>query len=198
MQVVVVLLYINLKLPNPYAFSSRIFIAPVLSTAPINLTPPIPNLHRLPPLHNHQRPIQSLLAPPPPLHQLPPQSRQARAPPNRQSPPQLLFHATRLLNHLFAPLALALRHGVHGRSQEQANGFVDVGFGGDGGEGEFGEGFGDADDGFELADCDGDAGAGVGGDFGGVHLAADGDEVGRELLAGFGGEARRAASGKSL
>lgn len=73
-----------------------------------------------------------------------------------------------------------------------------MGFGRDGGEGEFGEGFGDADDGFELADCDGDAGAGVGGDFGGVHLAADGDEVGRELFAGFGGEARRAASGKDL
>lgn len=71
-----------------------------------------------------------------------------------------------------------------------------MGFGGDGGEGEFGEGFGDADDGFELADCDGDAGAGVGGDFGGVDLAADGDEVGRELFAGFGGEAGRAASGK--
>ena len=71
-----------------------------------------------------------------------------------------------------------------------------MGFGGDGGEGELGEGFGDADDGFELADCDGDAGAGVGGDFGGVDLAADGDEVGRELFARFGGEAGRAASGK--
>ena len=68
-------------------------------------------------------------------------------------------------------------------------------FGGDGGEGEFGEGFGDADDGFELADRDGDARAGVCGDFGRVDLPADGNEMGRELFAGFGGEAGCAASG---
>ena len=70
-----------------------------------------------------------------------------------------------------------------------------MGFRGDGRQGEFGEGFGDADDGFELADCDGDAGAGVGGYLGGVHLPADGNEVGREFFAGFGGEAGRATSG---
>ena len=70
-----------------------------------------------------------------------------------------------------------------------------MGFRGEDGEGEFGEGFGDADDGFELADCDGDAGARVGGDLGGVHLSADGNEVGGEFFAGFGGEAGRAASG---
>lgn len=64
-----------------------------------------------------------------------------------------------------------------------------MGFEGYGGEGEFGEGFGDADDGFELADGDGDRGAGGGGEFGAVDLAADGDEVGGELFAGFGGEA---------
>lgn len=92
-------------------------------------------------------------------------------------------------------MPLALRDGVHGRSEEEANGFVDVGFRGDGGEREFGEGFGDADDGFELADRDGDAGARVGGDFGRVDLSPDGDEVGRELFARFGGEAGRAASG---
>ena len=60
-------------------------------------------------------------------------------------------------------------------------------FGRDGREGEFGEGFSDAGDGFELADRDGDARARVGADFGRVHLPADGDELGRELLAGFGG-----------
>ena len=59
----------------------------------------------------------------------------------------------------------------------------------DGAEGEFGEGFGDADYGFELADGDGDGGASRGGDFGGVDLSPDGDEVGGELFAGFGGEA---------
>ena len=69
-----------------------------------------------------------------------------------------------------------------------------MGAGRDGGEGELGEGLGDADDGFELADRDGDAGARVGGQLGRVHLAPDGDEVGREFFAGFGGEAGRAAS----
>ena len=71
-------------------------------------------------------------------------------------------------------------------------------FSGDGREGEFGEGFRDADYGFELADRDGNAGAGVRGDFGRVDLPADGDEVGRELFAGFGGEAGRAASERCL
>lgn len=157
---------------------SQIYL-PYLSTAPINLTPSIPYLHRLPPLHHHQRSAQSLLTPPPPVTQFPLQSGQARAPPDWQSPPQLLFHLRALVHHIPARRPLALRHGVHGRSQEEADGFVDVGFRGDGGEGEFGEGFGDADYGFELADGDGDAGAGVGGDLGGVDLAADGNEVGR-------------------
>lgn len=73
-----------------------------------------------------------------------------------------------------------------------------MGLGGDGREGEFGEGFGDADDGFELADSDGDGGAGVGGEFGAVNLAADGDEVGGEFFGGFGGEAGGAASVSGL
>jgi len=68
-----------------------------------------------------------------------------------------------------------------------------VGFGGDGREGDFGEGFGYADDGFELADGDGDGGAGVGREFSAVDLAADGDEVGGEFFGGFGGEAGGAA-----
>ena len=82
-----------------------------------------------------------------------------------------------------------MRHGVHGAGQEEADGLVDVGFGGDGREGEFGKGFRDTDDGFELADSDGDRGAGVGGNFGGVDLAADGNEVGREFFGRFGGKA---------
>ena len=73
-----------------------------------------------------------------------------------------------------------------------------MGFERDGAEGEFGEGFCDADYGFELADCNGDRGARGGGDFGGVDLAADGYEVGRELFAGFGGEAGCAAAGKNV
>ena len=69
-----------------------------------------------------------------------------------------------------------------------------MGFERDGAEGEFREGFRDADYGFELADCDGDGGAGRGGDFGRVDLPSDGDEVGGELFASFGGEARGAAT----
>jgi len=164
----------------------------------MNLPPTRSHLHRLPPLQHHQRPIQRLFAIPPPLHKLPPQRRQTRTPPNRQPPPQLLLHLRNLLHQLLAALALALRDGVHGRGEEEADGFVDVGFGGDGGEGQFGEGFGDADDGFELAHGDGDGGAGVGGEFGAVDLAADGDEVGGELFGGGGGEAGGAAAGLGL
>ena len=50
-------------------------------------------------------------------------------------------------------------------------------FGGDWGEGNFGEGFGDTDYGFELTDCDWDGGAGIGFEFGCVDLLADGDKV---------------------
>ena len=73
-----------------------------------------------------------------------------------------------------------------------------MGFCGERGEGEFGEGFGDADDGFELADGNGDGGARAGGEFGGVDLPPDGDEVGRELFAGFGGKAGGAAAGVGI
>lgn len=66
--------------------------------------------------------------------------------------------------------------------------------GGDGGEGELGEGFGDAGDGFELADGDGDGGAGGGGRFVGVDLASEGDEVAGEGFGGGGGEAGCATS----
>ena len=69
-----------------------------------------------------------------------------------------------------------------------------MGFGCNGGEGEFGERLRDADYGFELADGDGDAGACGGEHFGGVHLFADGDEVRGELFGGLGGEARCASS----
>ena len=69
-----------------------------------------------------------------------------------------------------------------------------MGFGGDDREGELGEGFGDADDGFELADGDGDGGADIGAELGRVDLSPDGDEVGGELFSGFGGETRGAAS----
>lgn len=95
-----------------------------------------------------------------------------------------------LLVQLLAALVGALVHGVHGGREEEADGLVDVGLGGDGGQADLGERFGDADDGFELADGDGDGGARVGLEFGGVHLLADGDEVGGEFLGGFSGKVR--------
>lgn len=52
-----------------------------------------------------------------------------------------------------------------------------MGFGRDGREGEFGERFRYADDGFELPYRDGNRGACVGGQFGVVHLASNVDEV---------------------
>lgn len=50
-------------------------------------------------------------------------------------------------------------------------------FCGNWGEGDFGKGFGDTDDSFELTDCNGDRGAGIGFEFSGVDLLADRDEV---------------------
>jgi len=67
-------------------------------------------------------------------------------------------------------------------------------FGGDWGEGDFGEGFGDTDYGFELTDCDWDGGTGIGFEFGGVDLLADGDEVRGEFFGCFRGEAGCTAS----
>ena len=137
--------------------------------------------------------MQRLLAIPPSIHKLPPQRRQARAPPNRQPPAQLLLDLCSLLRH--PPLALALRHGIHGAGQEQADRFVDVLLCDDDAEIELRERFGNPDYGFELPDCDWDRGAGVGGELGGVDLASDGDEVRGELFGGFGGEAWGTASG---
>jgi hypothetical protein len=62
----------------------------------------------------------------------------------------------------------------------------------DGREGQFGEGLGDAHDGFQLAHGDGDGGARVGFELGCVDLFADGDEVGGEFFGGCVGEARGA------
>ena len=88
--------------------------------------------------------------------------------------------------------------GVHGRGKEQPDGLVDVRFGGDGRKRELGEGFGDADDGFELPHGDGDRAAGGGGQFVRVHLPPDGDEVRGELLGGGGGEVWGTAAAKGV
>lgn len=155
---------------------------PRLNSTPINLSPLTPNSNRLPPLQNQQRPIQTRLTKPLPLDKLPPQRRQARTPPNRQSSAQLLLQPGHFFIQFFAPLVVALVHGVHGAGEEEPDGFVDVCGCGDGGEGQLGEGLGDADYGFELSDGDGDGAAGVALEFGLVDLFADLDEVGRELF----------------
>jgi hypothetical protein len=67
-------------------------------------------------------------------------------------------------------------------------------FGGNWGEGDFGEGFGDTDYGLELTDCDWDGGTGVGFEFCGVDLLADGDEMGGKLFGCFRREAGCTAS----
>ena len=78
----------------------------------------------------------------------------ARAPPDRQSALQLL------LDRLDLGLQLGAGHpvcgaaggdGVHGGVFEEADGLFDVVRLDGGGEGDFGDGFGDPDDGFELA-----------------------------------------------
>ena len=129
---------------------------PPSNPTPKNLPTPLPNLHRIPLLQHHQRPTKRLLSIPPPLHKLPPQRRQTRTPPHRQSSPELLLHLAHLLHQLPTALALALGNGVHGRGEEEPDGFVDVRFGCDVRKADFGEGFGDADYGFELAHGYGD------------------------------------------
>lgn len=117
----------------------------------------MPNLHRIPPLQHPQRPRKRTLRIPPPINKFPLQRRQTRAPPNGQSSPQFLLHFPNLFHQLLATAGLALRHGIHSGSKEQANRLVDVLFRCDGGECEFRERLRDADYGFELSDCDWDA-----------------------------------------
>lgn len=94
-------------------------------------------------------------------------------------------------------MVAALVDGVHGRAEEESDGFVDMALGGNGGERELGERFGDTYNRFELTDCDWDGGAGVGLDFRGMDLSTNGDEVGGELLGSFSAESRCAASEKN-
>jgi hypothetical protein len=121
--------------------------------------------NRISSLQNHQRPVQRWLAEPLALDHLPPQRSQARAPADRQSALELRLHASHFIIELAATLRAALVDGIHGGAKEETDGLVDVLLCGDGGEGELGEGLGDADNGFELANGDGDGRAGVGLEF---------------------------------
>lgn len=154
------------------------------------------DLYSLSPLQNKQCSVECLLAILFPLHKLPSQRSETRAPSNRQPLPQFLFHSCNLIHHLATALSLTLMNSVHGGGKEEADRFIDVLDCGDGRQRKFGEGFGDADDGFELTDGDRDGGASVGVEFGGVDLFSDRDEMGRELFLGFGGEAGSAAAKK--
>jgi hypothetical protein len=66
---------------------------------------------------------------------------------------------------------------------------------GDRGKGQFGQGFGDADYGFQLPNCDGDGASGVAFNFILVYLFANLDEMAGELLGCFGAQTRRTAAG---
>ena len=102
---------------------------------PINLGPPGPNLYSIPPLKNHQGPIESLLGIPSPFNEFTTKSSQTRTPANGQPTLKLVFNLADFLHHLLATLAFALGDGVHGRCEEEPDGFVDVAFCGNWGEG---------------------------------------------------------------
>lgn len=91
-------------------------------------------------------------------------------------------------------MVAALVDCVHGRAKEKADGLVDVCFGGNWREGEFGERFCNSDNGLELTDSDGDGGSCVGFNLGGVDLSSDGDEVRGQLLGGLRAQSRSASS----
>lgn len=145
----------------------------------------MPNLHSIPALQHDQSPIQRLLAVTTSIDEFASQSRQTSAPANRQTSTQLVLDFTHLLHEVTAALAFTLGDGVHGAGEKEADCFVDVCFGSDGREAEFCERFGDTDNGFQLTHSDGDGAPCVGGEFGGVHLPADGDEVGGKFLGCF-------------
>ena len=140
-----------------------------------------------------QSPRQRRLTIPPPSNKLPPQSPQTRTPPNRQPPSQLLLY----LPHLFHQLPISsqscprcplpVAHRIHRASQEQPYRFVNVRFVCDGRQSEFCEGLSDANDGFELTDCDGDGATHICIFLGERDAVANGDEVGGQLFGGFAG-----------
>lgn len=101
---------------------------------PVNLGPPRPNLYSISPLKNHQGPIERLLGIPSP-NEFTTKSSQTRTPANGQPTLKLVFNLADFLHHLLATLAFALGDGVHGRCEEEPDGFVDVAFCGNWGEG---------------------------------------------------------------
>lgn len=102
---------------------------------PINLGPSRPNLYSISPLKNHQGPIESLLGIPSPTNEFTTKGSQARTPANGQSTLELVFDFADFFHHLLATLAFALGDGVHGRCEEEPDGFVDMSFCGNWGEG---------------------------------------------------------------
>lgn len=133
--------------------------------------------NRVPPLHVHEGSVHGLLTVALAFDHFAAEGGKAGAPADGQAALQLGLDAVDLVVELAAALVAALVHGVHGGAEEQADGLVDVRLGGNGRQRQFGQGLGDADNGFELTDGDGDGRTRVGLDFGGVNLATDGDKV---------------------
>ena len=108
-----------------------------------------------------------------------------RTKPNRDTFLNLLLDLCNLIIHILANRRATIIYRVHGTRAEKSYGLIDMVLCDDGRKRHFGEGFGDANDGFELADRDGDAGTFVGVLFDLVDLFADFDKVGGKLLGGF-------------
>lgn len=84
--------------------------------------------------------------------------------------------------------------GIKGGDLEETNGLINMLIGGNGGEGDLGQGLGDAHDGLELTDRDGDRGALIGFLLLTTHLGTDRDKVVAQLFRCVWGEAGSAFS----
>jgi len=163
-----------------------------LHTNAINLLSLIPHLQYLLPLKHPNSSLQSPFGQSPPIYKMFHQPPIIRTKPDRDTFLNLLLDLCNLIIHILANRRPTVIYRVHGTGAEKSDGLIDMVLRDDGRKRDFGKGFGDTDDGFELADCDGDAGTFVGVLFDLVDLFADFDKVGGKLLRGFVVEARGA------
>lgn len=108
----------------------------------------------LPLFHDIKRPLQRTTRVPLKRHKLPDQTRPTRTPPDRQPSSHLALNLFDFLVEFASGEAFdrSGRDGIHGGVLEETDGFVDVMREHGWRQREFGEGFRDSDDGFELSD----------------------------------------------
>jgi hypothetical protein len=99
---------------------------------PIYLRPSRADPNCIPPRENNKSPVKRLLGVSSAVDKLTSQRGQARTPADGKPTLQFVFHPACLLHEFLAALALALSDSVHGRSQENTDGFVDMCFCGNG------------------------------------------------------------------